>query len=67
MTIREQQEFVVSALPGVGGGLAKPLLREFKTVKKVINAKPEQLEKIEKIGPKKAQAIKELVDAIYET
>jgi len=65
MSLKDWQEYVVSSLPGVGGTLAKPLLKKFKTVKKVINAKQEQLEKVEKIGPKKAQAIKEVVEKEY--
>jgi Fanconi anemia group M protein len=66
LTLKEQQEYIVSALPGVGGALAKPLLKKFKTVKCIINAKAEQLEKVEKIGPKKAKAIKEVVESEYQ-
>ncbi len=66
MTLKEQQEYVVSALPGIGLGLARPLLRKFKTVKKIINAKQEKLEKVEKIGPKKAKAIRDVVERKYE-
>jgi Fanconi anemia group M protein len=66
LTLHEQQEYVISSLPGVGAGLAKPLLRKFKTIKKVINATQEQLEKVENIGPKKAQAIKGVVESEYE-
>ena len=40
-------------------------MKKFKTVKKVINAKQEQLEKVEKIGPKKAQAIRDVVEGEY--
>jgi len=65
MSLKDWQEYVVSALPGVGGTLAKPLLKKFKTVKKVINAKQEQLEKVEKIGPKKAERIREVVEKEY--
>jgi len=66
LTLKEQQEYIISALPGIGITLAKPLLKKFKTVKKVINAKKEQLEKVEKIGDKKAQAIKDVVEGEYE-
>ncbi|MDD5086228.1 MAG: DEAD/DEAH box helicase [Candidatus Nanoarchaeia archaeon] len=66
LTLKEQQEYVVSSLPGVGPALARPLLKKFKTVKKVINAKPEQLEKVEKIGPKKAAEIKKVTESEYE-
>jgi len=66
LTIREQQEYIISALPGIGASLAKPLLRKFKTVKKLINATLEQFEKVENIGPKKAQAIKDVIEIEYE-
>jgi Fanconi anemia group M protein len=65
-SLKDQQEYVVSALPGVGMSLAKPLLREFKTIKKIVNAKQEQLEKVEKIGVIKAKQIKDVVEKEYE-
>ena len=46
--------------------MAKPLLKKFKTVKRIVNAKKEQLEKVEKIGDKKAQAIKDVVEGEYK-
>jgi ERCC4-type nuclease len=66
LTLKEQQEYVVSSLPGVGVALARPLLKKFKTIKKVINASAEQLEKVEKIGPKKAAEIKKITESEYE-
>ncbi len=66
MSLREWQEFIVSSLPGIGGALAKPLLKRFKTVKKVINAKEETLQKVEKIGPTKARRMREVVDREYD-
>jgi Fanconi anemia group M protein len=65
-SLKEQQEYVVSSLPGVGLSLARPLLKKFKTIKKLINAKPESLQKVEKIGPQKAKQIKELVETEYD-
>jgi len=66
MSLKDWQEYVVSSLPGVGGTLAKPLLKKFKTIKKIINAKKEKLEKVEKIGPKKAERVKEVVEREWE-
>ena len=66
MSLKEWQEYVISALPGVGAILSKPLLKKFKTVKKIINAKPERLERVEKIGPKKAQRIREVIDGEWK-
>jgi len=66
LTLNQQQEYVVSALPGIGPTLSKPLLKKFKTIKKLINAKEEQLQKVEKIGPLKAKRIKEVIEKEYE-
>ncbi|HZX44674.1 MAG TPA: DEAD/DEAH box helicase, partial [Candidatus Nanoarchaeia archaeon] len=57
MSVHEWQEYIISALPGVGPGLAKPLLREFRSLKNVINADVDSLQKVEKIGPIKAKKI----------
>jgi len=65
LSLKEQQEYVVSSLPNVGPGLAKPLLRKFKTIKKMVNAKEEQLQKVDKIGEKKAKKIREVLDKEY--
>jgi len=46
--------------------LTRPLLKKFKTIKKIINAKQEKLEKVEKIGPKKAAEIKKVTESEYE-
>lgn len=62
MSTKELQEYIVSALPGVGGGLAKPLLREFKSVRNVVNASAEELQRVEKIGEKKAMDIRDILD-----
>jgi Fanconi anemia group M protein len=65
LTLKEQQEYIVSALPNIGPNLAKELLKKFKTVRKIVNAKEEQLKKVEKIGDKKAKNIKDVVDSEY--
>ena len=65
LSLKEQQEYIVSALPGVGPKLSKPLLKKFKTIKKIINAKTEKLEKIPLIGKKKAEAIKNIIESEY--
>ena len=64
-TLKDQQEYIVSSLPGVGLSLAIPLLKRFKSVKNVVNAKEEELKEVEKIGDKKAKSIKEAVDGEY--
>jgi len=67
LSLKEQQEYIISSLPGIGSGLSKPLLKYFKSVKNVINAEKKDLEKVEKIGEKKAERIKDIVDREYQT
>ncbi len=65
LTTKEQQEFIVESLPGVGPSLAKSLLQKFRTVKEVINAKEEHLKEVEKLGDKKAGEIRGIVHEVY--
>jgi Fanconi anemia group M protein len=65
MPLKEWQEYIIASLPGVSSTLAKPLLREFKSVRKVINADEKRLQKVEKIGPVKAKKIKDVTDGEY--
>ena len=66
-TIKEIQEYVMSSFPGIGQTLSKPLLKEFGSVKNIVNASREELEKVSMIGPKKASLINEVVTAKYES
>ena len=65
-TLKEQQEYLVSSLPGMGLSLAKPLLKKFKTVKNIVNASEKELQEVEKIGPVKAKQIKDVVEGEYK-
>ncbi|MDZ4256095.1 MAG: DEAD/DEAH box helicase, partial [archaeon] len=56
-TLEEQQQFLVESLPLVGPNLAQSLLGHFGNIQKLTNATLEELEEVEKIGPKKAAAI----------
>ena len=67
LSIKEMQEYIISSLPGIGTGLAKPMLKHFKSVKNVINAEQKELEKVEKIGKKKAEKIRDIVAREYQT
>lgn len=66
MTLKEKQEYLITAFPGIGPSLAKPLLKEFKTIKNLVNASEEELKKIQQIGDKKAKQIKEVIDAEWK-
>ena len=61
-TLEEQQQFLIEGLPLIGPKLAKNLLKEFKSPIKLLNALEEDLIKIDKLGPKKAKIIRELLD-----
>lgn len=60
------QEYLVAGLPGVGIGIAKNLLRHFKTVEKVFTASEEELKAVEKIGQKKAEKIRQILTKEYQ-
>ncbi len=66
LTLREQQEYIVSSFPGVGPVLSKPLLKKFKSIKNIVNASLEDLKKVDLIGEKKASKIKEVVESEYK-
>ncbi len=66
LTLKEQQEYIIESLPGIGPTIAKNLLKKFKTVKKVINAKEDHFKKVKKIGPKKIKEIKKIIDSEYQ-
>lgn len=65
LTLKEQQEFIIGSLPGVGGTVAKNLLKEFRSVKEIINASEDELKDVELIGKKKAEEIKKIIDSEY--
>jgi len=64
-TLKELQEYIVSALPNVGPSLAKDLLKHFGSVKDVMNASIEELQKVGKVGKKIAGKIREILDKEY--
>jgi len=66
MTTKEQQEFIIESLPGIGPSLSKSLLRKFKKVKNIINADINELKKVNKMGPKKAKEIQLILEEIYQ-
>ena len=62
LSLKEQQEYFISALPNIGMGGARPLLKHFKTVKDIVNASEDELKEVDLIGPKKSKTLKELFD-----
>ena len=64
-THAQKQEFLVAGLPHVNTVLSRRLLKKFRTVKKLFNAKPEKLKGIEGLGEEKAKGIWELINKEY--
>jgi ERCC4-related helicase len=60
--IEKQQQFLLEGLPMVGSNLALALLKKFKNPKGIANASIEELQEIEKLGPKKAEIIRKIFD-----
>ena len=56
------QLFIMQSFPDVGPTLAKSILKEFKSIKNISNATIDDLKKVSKLGPKKAQKIKYLFE-----
>lgn len=65
LTMQEQQEYIVSAFPGIGVTLSKPLLSHFSSIKNIVNASEEELKKVDLIGPTKAKNIRKILDTNY--
>lgn len=51
-SLKEQQEFIISALPGIGIVVARNLLNYFSSIKSVVNASKEELQALEGVGEK---------------
>ncbi|RME77636.1 DEAD/DEAH box helicase [Candidatus Woesearchaeota archaeon] len=65
-SLKQAQEYIVSALPNVGPTLAPTLLKKFGSVKAVFNASEDELKNISRIGEKKAKEIQRLLSEKYE-
>ncbi len=63
---RELQQLIIECLPSIGPTLAKKLLKQFGSVKKIMGASEKRLQKIDNIGEKKAKRIREVIDADYD-
>lgn len=66
LTLKEQQQYIVETLPGIGPTIAKSLLKKFRTIKKVVNAEEKELLKVDKIGKIKAKAIKRVLEEEFK-
>ena len=64
-SLREQQEYLISALSNIGIVTTRNLLRRFKTVEGILTASKEELMGVEHVGKKTAEHIKEVLCAEY--
>lgn len=65
-TLPEQQQYLIEGLPLVGPKLAKGLLKEFGSPLNILNASLEDLQKVDKMGKKKAEAVKRILEEPYK-
>jgi ERCC4-related helicase len=65
-TLKEQQEYLVSAISEIGPVVARKLLRHFGSVERIMSASREELMAVELVGPKTADRIKEVVSGEYK-
>ncbi len=63
----EAKEYVLSSVPGVGHTVAGNLLRHFGTMENVMAAPREELMRVEHVGPKIADRIREIAGGRYES
>jgi ERCC4-type nuclease len=66
-TLSERQEYLVSAISEVGPVIARNLLSHFGSVKNIAEASVEELQAVDKVGPKTATRIREIMDSQYQT
>ena len=65
-TLKEQQEYLISAIPSVGPRVARNLLKHFGSIERIMTASQEELQEVEMVGPKIAERIRELVGGEYK-
>jgi len=66
VTLKEMQEYLVESLPGIGPTIAKNMLKKFKTIKNIVNAEEKELLEVEKLGKKKVEEIKKVLEQGYK-
>ncbi len=65
-TLKEQQEYLISAIPSVGPRVAQNLLRHFGSIERVMTASEKELQEVALVGQKIAERIRELVGGKYK-
>ena len=65
LSVSEQQRYIVEGFPLVGPLLARNLLKEFGSVKGIIDADEKDLQNVENLGKIKAKKIKKILEAKF--
>ena len=65
-SLKEQQEYIISALPTIGIVTARNLLKRFKTIERMVTASKEELMEVEHVGEKTAEHIKTVLSKEYQ-
>jgi ERCC4-related helicase/ERCC4-type nuclease len=65
-TLREQQEYVISAVPSIGPVTARALLEHFGSLETLFRAPTQELTKVRGVGPQTARVIRALATTYYE-
>lgn len=65
-TLKEQQEFLIESLPGIGPSTSKNLLQHFKSISSIILASEKQLQEVQGVGKLRAKEIRNLLNAEYQ-
>ena len=64
-SLKEQQEYFISALSNIGIITTRNLLRRFKTIERIVTATKEELMEVEHVGEKTAEHIREVLSTEY--
>lgn len=64
-TLKEEQEYIVSAISNVGSVIARNLLEHFQTIENIATADEEELAKVPKVGKKIASRIRRVMTTPY--
>lgn len=62
----QSMQFIIESLPGIGPKTALELLRDFGTVENVFTAEAEELQRVDGIGPLKAEEIRSLLSKRFQ-
>jgi Fanconi anemia group M protein len=65
-SVREDQEYIISAFPEIGMKNARLLLAHFGSIQEIVNASSEELVAVKGIGEKTGQKVFDLCRAQYK-